>query len=173
MSPPLTRIVSNVFHDMAEDSAHVPKQGLIIQVLAKLHTALVSTTESFAAFLLDDACKRQLLLNTLVICNTWCQQWYVLTIICLNITGCISLDRYQHFVETSSSVRDEESHMSKCMMSHLRKPYCQISYTNIKSHQYITVPLEYAHFKLNLYFQINSQLFVRTQLRKALTRLRP
>jgi len=41
-----------------------------------------------------------------------------------------------------------------------------MSYT--KSHQHITVPSEYAYFQLNSYFQINSQLFVLTQLCKAL-----
>lgn len=57
MSPPLTRIVLNVFHDLAEDPAHVPERGLIFHGPAKLQTALVTARESFAEFLLGDACK--------------------------------------------------------------------------------------------------------------------
>ena len=68
MSPPLTRIVLNVFHDLAEDPARVPERGLIFQGPAKLQTALVTAMESFVASLPDGAYKKsQPLVNTLAI----------------------------------------------------------------------------------------------------------
>ena len=74
MSPPLSRIVLNVFHDLAEVRAHVPERGLIFCGPAKLQTALATATGSFAPLLLGDACKTD---NRLWTHLSYAAQWYV------------------------------------------------------------------------------------------------
>lgn len=65
----------------------------------------------------------------------------------------------------------QDSLVWQSAQSHARRPYCPINYTNFKSHHNITVPSECAHYQLDLYRQINSPLFLLTQLFKVLTRL--